>query len=199
MAVTRLEVVRREPYAGGISFGDTGPYRDRPGVVYTINTGHLSEIGKDNRPQPAMVESVIRSGTGVLAGPLAEGRTRQVVKPSLTPMGAYKALLGGIVLDTAREDEPETLSYSAYAGYDGFMDVQALPFVGVEMQSFTRAQVHVVTQEDVDRGARPYVIPGLSEEPPPFDESLERMKRLLAQMALRPTDPPMPELQDLPD
>ena len=34
MAVARLEVTSREPYADGVSFGDAGPYERLDGVIY---------------------------------------------------------------------------------------------------------------------------------------------------------------------
>ncbi|MNR68813.1 hypothetical protein D3C85_1936150 [compost metagenome] len=56
-----------------------------------------------------------------------------------------------------------------------------LPSILVDMRSYTRLEA-----------------PELSVNPPPFDQSMERLSALLGSIRLRPTQPPMPELANLP-
>ncbi len=81
---------------------------------------------------------------------------------------------GGAVLNVAKEGEPPLESHIVYTGYGGS---QVLPFVTIEMNSFTKVQE-----------------PLLKKNPPPFDDSMQRPNHFLKSVRLRPTNVPMPEL-----
>jgi hypothetical protein len=68
-----------------------------------------------------------------------------------------------------------------YTGYGGWGGSAVLPAIVVDMRSFTKEQERA-----------------LKKNPPPLDESLQRLDALLKSIRLRPTTPPMPELDRLP-
>jgi hypothetical protein len=74
-------------------------------------------------------------------------------------------------------------NYSVFTGYNGCMNSQVLPFIAVDMRSFTQAQAE---RSRIER---------LKTDPPPFEESKARLDAMLKSIRLRPTTPPMAELQ----
>lgn len=154
-------------------------YSDRPGVIYSINTGVVGVM--DSRgPEPGLLKAATRAATGALAGVLTEGRVLDSIGPRSATIGALSANQGGTVLNAADAGQPPVPTYSVYTAYDGWMNSQVLPFIVVDMSSFTREQYET-----------------LPSNPPPFQESQQRLDKLLKSMRLRPTEPLMPELKDL--
>jgi len=100
--------------------------------------------------------------------------------PRPAHIGALSADQGGISLNVADPGKPPVYNYSVYTGYAGWPNSQVLPYITVDMRSFTRQQ---------DKS--------LKADPPPFDESLARLDKLLKSIRLRPTQPAMPEIQNL--
>ncbi|MGY0611396.1 T6SS immunity protein Tli4 family protein [Luteimonas sp. A501] len=158
-------------------------YLDRPGVVYTLDTGLVVGVdaGEARRPQPAALWAGTLSASGLLAGPLTAGRKQEIIGLRGAKLGPVGADQGGMSLNTADEGEPEVMSYAVYTGNDGVEGIQAWPFIAVEMQSFTRRQIN-----------------SLEQDPPPLAESRKRLDKLLRNLYLRPTTLMMPELQKLP-
>ncbi|ALN85940.1 hypothetical protein LC55x_2675 [Lysobacter capsici] len=151
---------------------------DRPGVIYTIDTGLLSENGYATRPQPGALKAFAVGSIDVLAGSVTEGRVEKSIGPRGAKIGPLSASQGGVSLNTAEEGKPKVPSYSVYTAYDGQMNVQALPFIVVEMRSWTSEQV-----------------PDLKQNPPPLNESMDRLDALIDGTWLRPIDTGVPELQ----
>jgi hypothetical protein len=66
-------------------------------------------------------------------------------------------------------------------GYGGWQNTFVLPSILVDMRSYTRLEA-----------------PELTVNLPPFEQSMERLNALLKSIRLRPTEPAMPELANLP-
>ena len=149
-------------------------YADRPGVIYTINTGVVGEEGNLG-PEPTFINATARAAAGALGG--AGGRVQKSVGPRTVHIGALSADQGAISLNVSDPGKAPVYNYSAYTGYRGEWGSHVLPFITVDMRSFTKEQE-----------------PSLKSNPPPFDESMTRLEGLLKSIRLRPTDPVMPEL-----
>jgi hypothetical protein len=154
-------------------------YADRPNVLYTIGTGI---VGTDYQPvsEPTALMAATRANIGRDPGPENEEAARRLLKrieAHDVMIGALPAQQGGIAVNTADPGKPVTPNYSVYTGYGGWKGSQVLPFITVEMRSFTREQERT-----------------FKTDPPPFEESLQRLDALLKSIRLRPTEPPMPEL-----
>lgn len=147
-------------------------YADRPGVIYTLGTGVVGERGIDGS-EPSLLNAIARAGT---VG-MAPGRDGQRIGPRKASIGALPAEQGGASLNVADPGKPPVRSYSVYTGYGGWGHSRVLPYITVDMRSFTKEQEST-----------------LKADPPPFEESLERLDGLLKSIRLRPTEPAMPEL-----
>lgn len=150
-------------------------YADRPGVIYTLNTGVVGEQGNPG-PEATLFNATTRAASGIVAGYGA--RVQKSIGPRSTTIGALPADQGGISLNVADPGKPAVLNYSVYTGYGGWKGSHVLPYITVDMRSFTREQERT-----------------LKTNPPSFEESLTRLQGLLKSIRLRPTDPVMPELQ----
>lgn len=147
-------------------------YADRPGVIYTVGTGVVGERGIDGS-EPSLLTAIARAGT---VG-MVSGRDAQRIGPRQTKIGALSAEQGGASLNVADAGKPPVRSYSVYTGYGGWGHSRVLPYITVDMRSFTKEQE-----------------PTLKANPPPLEESMERLDGLLKSIRLRPTEPVMPEL-----
>lgn len=154
-------------------------YPDRPGVLYTIATG---TVGTNSHPvsEPTMAMAAALAEVGRSPGADNEEAARRLlrrIEPHTAAIGALPADQAGIVLNVADPGKPVIPNYSVYTGYGGWKDSQVLSFITVQLRSFTRDQERT-----------------LKAEPPPFDESYQRLNDLLRSIRLRPTQPAMPEL-----
>lgn len=161
--------------AAGIRFDD------RPNVLYVINT---QVVGK--RPiTNTLLEATSRASVGLMPG-FANEEVAKVLKKRVGPHRAYIGELaseqGGAAVRLT-EGKRQFDNYSVYTGYMGWMDSQVLPFIAVDMRSFTQAQTE---RSSIER---------LKTDPPPFEESKVRLDALLKSIRLRPTTPTMAELQ----
>lgn len=156
----------------GFRVGVSMRYADRPGVIYTLGTGVVGERGVDGS-EPSLLTAIARAGT---VG-MVPGRDAQRIGPRQARIGALSAEQGGASLNVADPGKPPVRSYSVYTGYGGWGHSRVLPYITVDMRSFTKEQERT-----------------LKADPPPFEESLERLDGLLQSIRLRPTEPLMPEL-----
>ncbi|MFN3913297.1 MAG: T6SS immunity protein Tli4 family protein [Aquabacterium sp.] len=155
-------------------------YTDRPGVLYTIGTAVVGERGVPHGESPVL-QATARAGASVLSGGLMAGRQVRSVGPRPVKIGALSAYQGGFSVNVADPGQPPVFSYNVYTGYGGWMHSRVLPAITVNLRSFTPEQ---------DRS--------LKTNPPPFDESLQRLDAVLQSIRLRPTDQPMPEMLEVP-
>lgn len=155
-------------------------YKDRPGVIYTIGTAVVGERGVEQGESP-MLQATARASASLLAGGLTEGREVKSIGPRPVQIGALPAYQGGFSLNVADPGQPPVFNYSVYTGYAGWDHSRVLPAITVNLRSFTKEQD-----------------PSIKENPPPIEESMQRLEVLLKSMRLRPTDKPMPELVNAP-
>lgn len=154
-------------------------YADRPGVIYTVGTGVVGEGGIDDS-EPSGLKAIARAGGAGLSGALVGAREVKRIGPRGARIGALPAEQGGISMNVADAGKPPVNGYSVYTGYGGWGHSRVLPYITVDMRSFTKEQE-----------------PTLKTNPPPVEESLARLDELLKSIRLRPTDLPMPELADI--
>lgn len=150
-------------------------YKDRPGVIYSLGTAVVGEM--NYLGESPMLAATARSA-GTLGSGLVGGREAKAIGPHTVKIGALDAWQGGVSLNVADRDKPPVRSYSVYTGYNGYAHSRVLPAIRVNMRSFTKEQES-----------------SLKADPPPLDESLQRLDSLLKSIRLRPTNPKMPELQ----
>jgi hypothetical protein len=152
-------------------------YDDRPNVLYVINTQLVGRTPVDN----TLFIATSRAAVGLMAG-FANEEVAKVLKhrigPHRTYIGELAAEQGGAVVRLS-EGKRQFDNYSVYTGYMGWMDSHILPFVAVDMRSFTRAETARSAIEE------------LKTDPPPFEESKARLDGLLKSIRLRRTEPPM--------
>lgn len=147
-------------------------FADRPGVLYTLGALVPGEHGFEG-------EAAFLKATGRAAGGRAGiGRDPQTIGPRQVSIGALPAWQGGLSLNVADPGQPPVRSYSVFTGTNGYHHSRGLPTIRLNLRSFTREQE-----------------PSLKTDPPPFEESLERLDTVLKSIRLRPTDPVMPELK----
>ena len=82
MAVTGLEIVRREPFADGRGFGDAGPYERIDAVAhYAVDPGHRANAGVVDleRAEPDRDAMVRFSGDATFLVPVDPGRTNRAL------------------------------------------------------------------------------------------------------------------------
>lgn len=161
--------------AAGIRFDD------RPNVLYVINTQVVGERPITN----TLLEATSRASVGLMPG-FANEEVAKVLKKRVGPHRAYIGELaseqGGAAVRLT-EGKRQFDNYSVFTGYNGWMSSQVLPFIAVDMRSFTQAQTE---RSKIER---------LRTDPPPFDESKARLDALLKSIRLRPTTPKMAELR----
>ena len=154
-------------------------WADRPNVLYHIDTGTVTERGSETTLSAA--SAVAGMGLGSILQDEAIKRVKKRIGPRRAMIGGLGSEQGGAVLNVADDGKPPVDNYVVYTGYGGYGSSQVLPFVIVEMRSYTQEQE-----------------PQLKQNPPPFDESMQRLELFLKGVRMRPTDVPMPELSDNP-
>jgi len=153
---------------------------DALGVLYKITTATVDpRLG----PETTAITSAGRALAGTIVGyekELVDKYVQKKIGPRNVKIGALTAQQGGFAAQKPDKAGRPVNIYSVYTGYGGWQDTHVLPSIIVELES--------VAREDA---------PELTQNPPPFEQSMERLDVLLAGMRLRPTQPPMPELRGL--
>lgn len=153
-------------------------WSDAPGVLYSMDTGKVDPTAFKS----TLLLAGVRAGVGKF-GTLAEEPMKkyetQRIGPRQVPLGGLTAEQGGVALKIRNQGNAEVVeTYSVFTGYAGWLGTDVLPHIVVEMRSLRKEQA-----------------PELKSNPPPFDQSLDRLQKFLATVRLRPTTPPMPELR----
>ncbi|KQQ39233.1 hypothetical protein ASF61_22250 [Duganella sp. Leaf126] len=151
-------------------------WKDAPGVLYTIHTGNVQPRQLKSTVITALASSQVgRFGTDEEAE--VKKHVDQRIGPRQAKIGGLVGEQGGVALKVTQPGSKPYEAYSVFTGYSGWLGSAVLPFILVDMQSFTMEQA-----------------PELKANPPPFRQSMERLEGVLKYMRLRPTNPPMPEL-----
>lgn len=149
---------------------------DAPGVIYTIHTGYVDRHHMKVTPLLALGNA----SAGLMGSP-NEKQLKQFITQRIGPravkFGGVTGEQGGIAAHITMPGEPPYETYSVFSGYSGWLGIAALPYMLVEMRTFTTMQA-----------------PELKSNPPPFKQSMERLEYLLTSMRLRRTTPEMPEI-----
>ena len=158
-----------------VEFAQALRFTDAPGVVYKIETGTVHP----RRLKTPMLTAVAHAAVNAPV-PTEEddfkARVTQRVGIGKVDMGGVSGWQGGVVLRVDRPGQESHDIYSVYTGYGGWLGTWVLPYILVEMTSYTKVQA-----------------PELTQNPPPFKQSKERLDLLLKSIRWRPTTPPMPE------
>ena len=151
-------------------------WNDAPGVLYSIHTGNV-EPGRFKSPA---VEAAASAAIGML-GSMEEERVKPFVTKRIGPhasrIGALTAQQGGVALTVKGKTGTPYEAYSVFTGYSGWLGSVVLPYILIEMSTRTLDQA-----------------PELKKNPPPFQQSMDRLEILLKSTRLRATAPTMPEL-----
>ena len=151
-------------------------WADAPGVLYTIHTGNVQR----GQIKSTVVTSLASSQVGRF-GSDEEAEIKkhidQRIGPRQAKIGGVAGEQGGVALKIRKAQGKPYEAYSVFTGYAGWLGTDVLPFILVDMQSFTMDQA-----------------PELNVNPPPFKQSMERLDAMLRYMRIRSTNPPMPEL-----
>lgn len=147
----------------------------RPNVLYVVNTKIV-----DARPVTnSLLEATSRASVGLMPG----FENEEVAKVIKKRVGPHRAYIGELAAVQLTEGKRKFDNYSVFTGYMGWIGSQVLPFITVDMRSFTQAQTE---RSRIER---------LKTDPPPFEESKARLDGLLKSIRLRPTTPAMAELR----
>ena len=118
--------------AAGIRFDD------RPNVLYVVRTQVVDAKPITN----TLLEATARASVGLMAG-VANEEVAKLIKKRVGPHRAYIGELaaeqGGAVVHLT-EGKRKFDNYSVFTGYMGWRDSHVLPFISVDMRSFTQAQ-----------------------------------------------------------
>jgi hypothetical protein len=159
-----------------VEFKQTLRFPDAPGVLYTIETGTVHLRRLKATPLLAAAHASINPPSAT-----EKNETRPVVTqrigPHLVKMGGLSASQGGVVLKTGSGGEKYDI-YSVFTGSGGWLGTAVLPYILVEMHSVSKEQAAE-----------------LKHNPPPFEQSKDRLDVLLKSMRWRATDPPMLEFE----
>ena len=151
-------------------------WKDAPGVLYTIHTGNVQARQLKSTVLNAVASSQLgRFGTDEEAE--VKKHVDQRIGPRQVKIGGLTGEQGGVALKITAPGAKPYEAYSVYSGYAGWLGTDVLPFIIVDMQSFTIDQA-----------------PELKENPPPFKQSKQRLDDMLKYMRVRQTNPLMPEL-----
>ncbi|WP_005032977.1 T6SS immunity protein Tli4 family protein [Holophaga foetida] len=151
-------------------------YQDTPGVIYTLGTATVGELGSE----PAWFHSTSSAMAGI--GGELEGYKVDRIGPRSARIGALTAQQGGIVVHQRPKGKAPFETYLMYTGYGGWGDSQVLPTVSLDLRCFT-----------ADKEGAPI----LKKNPPPFSVTYSRYEGLLKSLRMRPTIPLMPEFEKL--
>lgn len=152
---------------------------DAPGVIYSIQTGNSTEKNSKNAMIRALgTAAAARSALASDGG--EKGVLLHQVGPVLTKIGALPASQGGFGIRVSKAGQAPVEVYDVFTGYSGWRGTAVLPFILIEMSTRTMDNA-----------------PELTQNPPPFKQSMDRLETLLKSIRLRPTTPSMPELARL--
>ena len=155
-------------------------YRETPGVIYTIHTGSIGKRGTKATWFTALATAA-GAASGVNAGRDDKPTVSARIGPRSFPMGGLKGSQGGFAFRLSPPGKESFEVYDVYTGYSGWLGTDVLPYIEMEMTSRTMKQA-----------------PELKQNPPPFKQSMARFEALLKSVRLRPTNPLMPDLANLP-
>lgn len=153
-------------------------YPDRPNVVYTVDTGYMPAVGAPEGAasiERSASAEVLRYPREMLRFPPHNLHRRDMLGPNFVQAGPHRFEQAGMVFSFGPEEGPYVRTYSIFSGASGAPGIQAVPFVFVRMRSWMR--------ED---------FPQLEQEPPPVEESQERLAALPKNLHLRHTEPELP-------
>jgi len=157
-----------------VEFKQSLRFKDAPAVLYTIETGMvhprrlkttilLAAAHASMNPPPVIEKDDVRAVV------------TQRIGPHSVTMGGVKAMQGGVVMK-AESGSRKYDVYNVFSGYSGWLGTAVLPYILVEMQT---ANMERATE--------------LTQNPPPFKQSKDRLDVMLKSMRWRPTNPPMSE------
>lgn len=151
-------------------------FADAPGVVYTLETGNVHPRRmKSTATMAATKANVGKPGSGGEEYAVKDFVTQRI-GPRSYKIGGLTGEQGGVALTVKKSGKEAYEAYSVYTGYSGWLGTAVLPYITVDMHTYTKEQA-----------------PELKQNPPPFKQSMERLDLLLKSMRLRPTNPPMPD------
>ena len=159
-----------------VEFKQSLRFPDAPGVLYTIDTGTVHPRRSKAPLLLALAHASINPPAETQGD---EGRpvVTKRIGPQSVNMGGLSASQGGVVLQAGLEGQKYDI-YNVFTGYGGWLGTDVLPYILVEMHTVNRAVATEITQH-----------------PPPFEHSKQRLDTLLNGMRWRPTNPPMPEFE----
>ncbi|MGF6182283.1 hypothetical protein ABIB42_003315 [Massilia sp. UYP32] len=163
-----------------VEFKQSLRFPDAPGVLYTIETGTVHP----RRSKAPLLHALAHASINP-PPQMREDEARPVVIKRIGPqsvkMGGLSASQGGVVLQAGLEGQKYDI-YNVFTGYGGWLGTYVLPYILVEMHTVNRAVATEITQH-----------------PPPFEQSKQRLDTLLGGMRWRPTSPPMAEFSSASD
>jgi hypothetical protein len=143
-----------------------------------FNTGTARPSAR-KAPEQMFVQIASRALDSKLDYRAAEAHSRSI-GPRKVKIGALPAEQGGYELNYPTHDDRPVKTYSVFTGRGGERDSMALPDLSVEMESYVPEQT-----------------PEVTADPPPLEQSMQRLEAFLAGFRLRTTEPPLPELKQL--
>lgn len=153
---------------------------DAPGVLYTIETGNVHPRRMKSTGTMAATKAAIGTpGSGGEEDDVKDFVTQRI-GPRSYKIGGLTGEQGGVVLTVKQPGKDPYEAYSLFTGYSGWLGTAVLPYITVDMHTYTKEQA-----------------PELKQNPPPFKQSMERLDLLLKSMRLRPTNPPMPDFASM--
>lgn len=159
-----------------VEFKQSLRFKDAPAVLYTIETGMvhprrlkttilLAAAHASMNPPPVIEKDDVKAVV------------TQRIGPHSVTMGGVKAMQGGVVMK-AESGSRKYDVYNVFSGYSGWLGTAVLPYILVEM--------HTANMERATE---------LTQNPPPFKQSKDRLDVMLKSMRWRPTNPPMSEFE----
>lgn len=156
-------------------------WADAPGVVYTIETGNVHPRRMKSTGMMAATKAAIGTpGSGGEEDEVKDFVTKRI-GPRSYKIGGLTGEQGGVILTVKRPGKEAYEAYSLFTGYSGWLGTAVLPYITVDMHTYTKEQA-----------------PELKQNPPPFQHSMDRLDLMLKSMRLRPTSPPMPDFANPP-
>jgi len=159
-----------------VEFKQSLRFIDAPGVLYTIETGTVHP----RRSKAPLLHALAHASINP-PPQMREDEARPVVIKRIGPqsvkMGGLSASQGGVVLQAGLEGQKYDI-YNVFTGYGGWLGTYVLPYILVEMHTVNREVATEITQH-----------------PPPFEQSKQRLDTILKGMRWRPTTPPMSEFE----